>query len=257
MRTLSTTTPLEYTHEFTQNPTHSALSFSIGVWEGESIIRQLFPFCWCRDVLVARANIEAPRLDPSLRYVLLIRDISFGKQYIKTLKNTIYGAFSSSLLQNAECLSAPPLEFLEESKYIAAHVPVSWIKFPYILSHFALWLRVVSMNYSGHPFKKFAKLAAQAGLNDPMLWNTVYAHEEWFGVFTPAFYNNIKYDLWRQSTYSNYGPLSFLKTINSYKVYRAERDDVFNTKFLVQDVIPLLRQITAQETKSATSKSKK
>lgn len=255
MRNVTTTTPLEYIYEFTQNSTHSALSFSLGKMNYNSSITQLFPFCWCRDVFIDRVWREVPALDPTTTYVLLVRDISFKTHFTKVAQGAILEGLSHSWLDTK---NMPVFfEYAEPWGITAVHIPKGWINFPYILSYFALLLRVISLNHSNHPFNVFFDAVKKAGLNDPIMFNMFAPYKKYSKMFDARFYENLNFGNWANTPFPKYGPHSLLKMVASCDVPNNQNIDDRSMKYIVQEVLPLLKSIKDEEIKNGNSKTKK
>lgn len=244
---------LEYTSERSQAAMGNGLAFSIGEISVSEIKRellsndkkitfietkqviltkQLFPFCWCRDVFCSeieklyhqnKSQKEPPEL------VLLIADRSFQGYYASTLQNNLLKTVPTYLLSNHVQLKIPTFDYLETNRKLPfscityQKFPQNYFKYSAIMSYIALLNRVFSYNTKRRTdIEQWVKESMTVGLYDASMLEMLFPLNKFYYALDPVLLDKIPEDRLVASGLLKLGPYDFLRYISYYTTTPSE-----------------------------------
>lgn len=219
------TTPIEYTVEYSQMEVDSPLSFSVGVY-GKGIERgqQLFPYCWCRDILCRKIEetYTTPTMYEDCRLIpfLLIRDSSFHAGNLNILERI---PIILPLESNSYAKKHDGGLSLARNNSTTAYIelPRIYFKFTFMISYVALLLRVLGQNARGYEAGFFIKTCSDAGLYNASLLSKLHNHP-FKHILSTSYLKNVNYEKIKFSEHMAKGPQSVLETVDYY--YKRPRE---------------------------------
>lgn len=208
---LINTSPLVYTVEYSQIAVDSGLAFSVGIFKEKEEIQQLFPYCWCRDVLCNRINelYIRPRLYEEFTPVLLIRDFSFKEG---SLENFRLFPHLSPLQYMEKFISFQRESMGRAEMYL--QLDKIYFQFPFLISYIALILRAGEYNRK-LLFEKFVAICNTAQMYNAQSLTNI-SNKQIQKLFSLSLLNSIQY-VSIQSCIDARGPLDILNALSYYK----------------------------------------
>jgi len=180
----------EYWNEVAQSGTVSSLSFSVGMTTSielpieengytpiEITVRQLFPFCWCRDVLIKELvslydNSTRPQ-NKNERLVLLVQDRSFLGYQTSILKANLvsiknYLNVNKIRVISPNALFDLPKISIPNDRFVGyMEITPSYFDYPMVISFIANLLRVFAFNHKVRKdYPQFLQTLTDLGFHD-------------------------------------------------------------------------------------------